>query len=214
MKLFNEIDDIFSREIICHSNSFECPVCGKFYKKESSIKSHFEKKDCFSYRNLFDGTIIEQELFSIFKSLKSNSYGIYNLTKFKKSKEFVFLSKLYMFTLSNKIPSIVDYINFGLNTMRASSPFIIINMLCKESSVKKYFKWRQNNTPKDESIKFILSHRDNLTEDNDFLLRSLERGDILVDDVIELLGIERFTDKFNSIESDRLQYILESVDNY
>lgn len=200
----NDIDMLYSKCDI--ENSLECCVCKKTFKTKNRLISHITKKNCYSYQDVFADTEIESYVYTnIFKVFYKAKNGICSINKFRTSKFYKTIIDLCMFCRRNRV-DINEYINFGIdNYYLGGNPFILFYRLNKESTLKEFYKKR---IPQSET--FIDSNKERLHKDKNFLIRSLERGDITIDKVINVLGINNIINDLTENQEYRLMEILKN----
>lgn len=96
-KIINDVDEIYNAHDIIRKNSegkWECPVCGRAYVKVGNVEKHFEERSCFSPRDIFKHTSIEQEAFTLAAEIKEKGY--FTLSVFRKASYYVLLNQFIL----------------------------------------------------------------------------------------------------------------------
>jgi len=211
VEIVNDLEAMFVGDVVpSDDGSFKCPVCEKSYKRKANAEKHFAEKLCYSYRNMFKGTETEGHLYTIYKQLRTTQYGTSSFFKFQKSKQYDIIARFHIFCYDNNVREQFSYIQYGLDRFSddVKSAFQILPILTKESILKDYYYWRRCNVSVDESDMFVNSNRDRLLEDKNFMLRSLERGDVGLQYLIDNFGTPAIIEGLSYVQEERLENFL------
>jgi len=212
LKRFNTLEEIYSGGILRDGDYHVCSVCGKKYKKENNIKVHFDAQDCFKYYHVFRNTPTE-ELFYKWYTMSAALSGTvgYTMKKFRTTPQYSGIVTFYNFCMDHKISDMTDYFKFIIHEFRYEP----LNSALVHGKTEKMFERYRRNIGKyiDEgkSNKFLEQNKKELKKDTVFALRSLEKGDISYVTLFDEINFNEFVDKLSSLEYERLERFLESV---
>lgn len=208
---FNSIEQIYSKGIIENDDTFECSVCGKTYKRESSAIKHFEAMNCHSYRNIFDGTEAENNMYNLFVSLLAiEGKRCISRAKFQKSKLYTPIAKFMLFCHKHKIQDQGDYLTYVLENTYWKTVGMGLSNAIKDSSLKEYRKHKVKFFNQ-HSEKFFNMNKERILTDTSFVLRSLERGDISHEYLFKQIDFDEFINMLSGVEIERLERYLIGV---
>lgn len=212
MNLFKEIEQIYKDGIQYIDGKYVCPVCKKEYVRETSAQKHYDKQTCFSYRNLFEGSIVETKFFSIYKFITGleNKRG-YGFRKFKQSRYYTDIAKFYIFCLNNNIDNHDQYLEYVMLNSYCKTPLKCLYAAQRESTKQQYIEWCRLLNEENRNESFFESYKKYLGEDTEFTLRSLERGDIHCEYLFDRIDFDVFVSKLTKPETIRLEHFLNSM---
>lgn len=213
MKLFNSLDEIYSGSIRLTDKGYECPVCGGLYKTAGGAERHYTKQSCHGYKNIFQDTQAESVLLDIFDKLMQ-VYGRgrkYTVTSLRKSKQYNSIARFYLFCYNNRIPKPSDYLMYVLSVTKWHSPFNGLSYAQKESMLVEFRKAKRVVYDDSASETFWEANKDDILSDNNFLFRSLEKGEIHFEYLFNQIDFDGFADSLTPPEVERLETFLESV---
>lgn len=181
LSVFNNIDQLYEQEPKLNTkNEHVCPVCGKTYKRESGIKKHMSKKDCFSYLALLKDTMLELSCYQLYKLLMVEVEPNKRITVslFRKSNYYKNIARFMIFCKLHEIKNINSYILY-INHQGADHPQTILKQGIKEATLHDYRLYQQLNAAKEiDSVEFMDRYKKDLLTDHKFLVRSLEKSHI------------------------------------
>ena len=212
MKLYNDIDEIYKNGFIERDDLFICSVCKREYKRRSSVVKHMSHTKCHSYRQIFEGSPVEQKLFSLYKTTCAieNKQG-YTFRKFKKSSFYTKFAKWYMFCLNNNIKNINNFYEYALSKIKTDMVMKALEFSMKESFLKEYLYTCRRGTDIIRSERFFNMFEGYIKENTSFVLRSLEKGDIDVVTLFEKIDPDIFINNLSDQERSRFESFLKSI---
>ncbi|MDA3806866.1 MAG: hypothetical protein PF440_03045 [Thiomicrorhabdus sp.] len=180
IKVTNDIDKLYDSGSKSHADgTFSCPVCDKVYKTEKGITGHMTKRDCFSLLSIFKNTINETKGYAIYKQLIVAYKPTANvmINTFRKS-------PFYNGTLRFVAFSAIHGVDFDMlvwlhEYKKCNQINKILSEAIKESNLKEFRMFLQLNGEIliDNGV-FYGRYRDDMIEDEDYLVRSLEKAHI------------------------------------
>lgn len=173
----NNVSDLYKNPPIRTSDGFQCPVCRKVYKKESSVVSHMEKEDCFDAKSLFSGTLIESKAYALYKAIvaEKNEKARVSLKTFKKSPMYAPVVRFTAFASVHQVKEYDLYFAWLGSIFKSGSPNKILSEGLKVSRLREYRLVLQKNNWIDTDD-YLEKYRDDLIADNNFFIRSIEKG--------------------------------------
>ena len=207
--LENKLDDIYANGIIERDGLYVCSVCNKEYKRPSSAKRHFEARTCFSYANLFRGTMIEMNFFQLHKKVSAldGRRGL-SMNRFRGSTHYNSIVKLYVFCKNNNV-DFNDYFDYLIHEFQYDMLPIALSKGRKESQLRLFRKEAQQYTSDEKDERFFNGNEDWLGEDTPRTIRALERGDISIEFLFSKIDFDEFVDKISRPELERLTQLLK-----
>lgn len=209
IKTFNDVSKLYEGGLIEEDGAYTCPVCKKVYKRLTSAQKHIEKQDCFSVKDIFANTLHESKAFALYKSIVSvkNSRAQLSLKVFRKSSLYKNTVKFTVFCNLHevKVPDIYymwirDYKGFKYDNA-------ILTEGQKESNLRDFRVFQQKHNYID-SDKFFETYKDELMDDTNFFIRSIEKAHLGL-----MWLIENHPDFFDEIYSDlEADYVIRIED--
>jgi len=213
IRLFNDIDDIYSNGIQKLGGEYNCSVCGKSYKRRENAERHILQQNCHTYKNLFKGLPVEEYLYDIYRILSSiEEKKGYNKAKFIKSQYYTHIAKFYVFCFNSNIRDITGYLEYVLGNTQWSNVYIGLNNGRRKSVLQKYIKDKPKNINRDDSEKFYQQYEIPLRSNTTFALRSLEKGDISLDCLFSHIEKDNFISELNEVEIHRFTSFLLAME--
>lgn len=199
----NDLDEIYNQDIIRNvEGDLICPVCRKAYQTMDGVQKHMDKRDCYSYRDAFEDSPVEDLLVKIANTVynrKTTKTGLRN-----KKKQYSDVAQFFVFCRKNRLDDVEAYAMFLKLSYDKRSPGHILSVGRKNKTLKKYRQFL-NESP-DELIdgeSFYEQHKDRLHESFEFCVRSMERGEL---DYKTVRRHDLFdTRKLNTVERNRLK---------
>ena len=185
MNLNNPMELYDNPPVRSYKGLFICPVCHKEYKRKSSVEAHMQLKDCYSYVDVFAGTEAESammETANIFYGLTDTAQLVRSYVRFRKTKMYRQVGKLFLYNTANKINDIEHYVMWGISENKKSKysikdVYMILAFLTKERlSFESFYKFRRYVITESETTKYIMQNKKRLNADTNFLIRSFEKG--------------------------------------
>ncbi|MBG24083.1 MAG: hypothetical protein CMF22_11610 [Idiomarinaceae bacterium] len=178
---FKEISEIFEgKELIHHSDTdFECPVCGKHYKTEKGAIKHLSSRSCAKKQDIFGGSMYESNAFIMYTNIVHDMKPNARVTikTFRKSPMY---GLVIDFVLSTSLFEIKDrglYFSY-LRDIRDLHPNSALKAGTEETNAREFRTFLQVYPKYVDSAKFFGQYGDDLIEDDEFLVRSIEKSDI------------------------------------
>jgi len=201
-------------------------VCKKIYVREQAGQRHVDTQDCFKYQDMFNNTLVEPLLFSMFQQAQViDAHGRYavTLSRFKKSSMYSIFAKFWLFCFKNNMNSLhilhffhylIDESYKKFNSFEGKKQFVsaIISNGTNESSLVGYrIACAGGLCSKAMSRDFYDKNQDTLGVDVTFTIRSLERGEITHEELFKEIDFDEFIDKLSMAEQNRLGTFLEKI---
>ena len=216
---------------------YRCSVCGREYVRLSAAKKHFERRDCHDYRSLFKGSRFEQEMERLLIDMKrrlliatefrTNSHmGIHTIHT---TGEYDLLAKYTAFCIKHMRNSHNRsmYSRFLLHELvpdYSLSPMSIrkevhqhINTVLKVGGKGTYlYKFRdyalQRPEPPQYYSAFIHTYQTDLSDDDEFLLCSLERVDLPLELARAVFHLDSRIERLSDTQKMRLEHLMDRID--
>lgn len=186
MKLINEfkeIAEIFEgKELIHHGEKdVECPVCGKHYKTVSGAQKHLDAQSCAKKQDIFANSAYETNAFILYTNIVHEMKPTARVTikTFRKSPMY---GLVIDFVLSTSIFEIKDrglYFSY-LRDIRDLHPNSVLKAGTEEKNAREFRTFQQLYPKYIDSAKFFDQYGEDLIEDDEFLVRSIEKSDISI----------------------------------
>lgn len=213
-KLFNELDDIYNKDIIDITNGHRCPVCDKVYKRKVSAEKHLTKKNCHSNRQVFRGTIAEDMFYQLYLNVATiNATVTLSRVSFMRNNFYYnLIARYYMYCRNHNIQNIAGYIEWVLRTQYCkSNPYNSFRIAVRDDVYEEYHKRRRYLVTEEESQKFYNEHHDHLVCDTSYVIRCLENGNIHYEFLFNQIDADDFMGQLSDLEGERMQRFLSSV---
>lgn len=171
------IEEVFNKPIPFDGNRYWCPVCLKVYKRKKNLQNHLDKRQCYSLRDILDGSDIERVMKEITKI-------IYNRESIGDTflKQIPFYDKLALFVSfckTNRVDPLFYYVYNEARFEKYNVSWILENAMTNKT-LREFFEFRRKNPDWNDEEAFMDSYEQRLTEEPLFLIRAFERGDITV----------------------------------
>jgi hypothetical protein len=214
----NDVEKLYENGLISHSDgTFECPVCHKVYKRKSNAIAHLNKQDCYSLLDIFKNTANETRGLSLYKTLVSavNPQARTSLNVFRKSRYYNPVMRYISFSAIHELGKLSeDYLDWLIQYKNFSNVNALLSNATKESFLREFRLFLQSHGDiMIDSKTFIERYKQDLIDDQNFFIRSLEKGHLWIgyltpdifpiDDVYESLDLDY---KF------RFEKILEEIE--
>lgn len=181
VKTINDIEDVYNQDIIEENGKFVCPVCSKSYKRKSSAEKHLAKEDCLSLLDMFKNTTTEIKAYTHYKFLVGsvNPNATVSLQIFKKSPAYNGCIRLTLFLMYHEMLNLFEtYVQWLVEFKRSQTIHAILSVGVKESVLADFRVFLHIYPQFIDNDKFYRSYREDLIEDSEFLVRSLEKAKI------------------------------------
>jgi hypothetical protein len=209
MKSPKTLDEIYSGDLVEKDGIYICPVCKKEYKRECAAIKHFESRVCFQYKDIYSGTIMEQEFYKMHKKFSAiEGHRGLSIQRFRNSRYYTSIAKLYVFCSNNNI-NFADYFDYLIHEFRFDPLNSLVAKGCKESQLRLFREEAQEYTNEHKDERFYNANVEWLGEDSTRTLRALERGDISINYLFNKVDYDEFLDKLSRIQFTRLEKIIE-----
>lgn len=159
--------------------TYQCPVCRKQYKQYKSALNHVQKRNCYHLQDIFAGSITEQNAFDIYKEAMSvlSPQRKMVLSGFRKSREYKPALEFALFCMNNRVKSDI-YTQWIIQKFRPSIFNYIKTIGQKDETLRQFRDFLIINEQCIDSEYFFEQNQQRLYDDEVFMVRSLERGDI------------------------------------
>lgn len=212
--IINDVDTLYEKDIIVDGVNFVCPVCRKSYKRKASLLKHMEKKDCYSVLEVFMDTDIEKEAYQLFKELQgifpTNGFISYN--NFRKGKFYKNTVLTVASAYRYRIYDIGNLITWAISVKKASTLHRLIWVTSEDSMISEYRIWR-HTTPQDSADQeFIEKNIDQLSTDTNFLISSLEAGNMSFSSFDQFFPVKDIVESLTLGQEMRLNEIINQME--
>ena len=190
---YNDISYLFEQQPECDWNKMEftCPVCNKKYRTRAGLEKHMKQQDCAPATKIFADTLTEDLSLAFFKE----TVGEYNpkqrtsLKALRASKSYKPLMRYILHCMANKQD---PYMFFYWITKQKKPKYYnqALSMGLKDSTLIEYRNFLIYNQHLIESEDFFEHNEQEVLNDDWFLVRSLERGDVGLDYCINSENID------------------------
>jgi len=180
LNVINEIDAMYDKGVTSHQNGLHvCGVCGKVYKTLKAAQKHMERKDCYKLFDLVKDTMHETKAYTLYKTLVSalNPNARVTLNIFRKSPMYNPVVRFSMYCSLNEVFSTDIYVSW-LNEIKGIEQVnAILSEGIKDDTLREFrlFAHKHELMP---SELYYQRYKDLLMEDDDFLVRSIEKAKI------------------------------------
>lgn len=209
-QLANDLDEIYSGEIIEKDGLYVCPVCQKEYKRKCSATRHFEARTCFKYQDLFRGKMVEMLFYQLHQKVCAldGNKGL-SMGKFRKSRQYTSIAKFYVFCHSNNV-NVDDYFDYAIHEFRYDTLASALVKAAKETELRRFrAETAHEYTSEDKDERYFNANEDWLGKDTGKTIRALERGDISIDYLFNQIDFDKFLDTLSKPEFVRIEQVLE-----
>lgn len=180
LKTMNDVNAVYDQGYkTLKTGQFLCPMCGKLYKHEYAIKKHMEKRSCHSMLDVIKDTVHEAKAYSMYKiliaALQPNARV--TLESYRKSPMYSPVARFTMYCSLNEVFSCDTYLAW-LNEIKGFKTVnVILQQAILDENLREFriFAHRHDLIPSD---RFYDAYKNDLIEDDDFFIRSLERAKI------------------------------------
>lgn len=186
IKQIKDPDSLYQGNLIDHDDGrIECPVCHAMYKRRKSAEKHFAKQDCYSVLDLFADTPYEEAALELYQSIISekNPRARTTLQSFRKSNSYSSVVRFCAFCYANEVDDFGLYYSY----MEVIRNFTIMNAALanaiNEETLREFRIFLHQNYRYVDSKTFWDRHGEQLLEDDDFFIRSLEKAHITLNSV-------------------------------
>lgn len=187
----NEISEIYTHQTfeVGLDGKHLCPICGKKYKKIETLKKHYEEKSCHSAVDIFKDTQTEFLMLNVFVVLcfREKEKSVVSMGSFRKSKYYSRVAEFFVFCRKNNIKSWENYMEYCSQYYNGNMNGFL-SYLIKESTLTLYYHWRRGNITEEASTRFLQENFSELKDNFNFLVRSIERGEMTLETAISGIG--------------------------
>lgn len=184
MTTLNDIDAIYDEGLIYSESeqTYTCPVCDKVYKCQSAAETHLLKRDCYSLKDIFDGTAQELRGYDLYATLiaKTNPRARVTVNTFRKSNYYTPVMRFLLFVDENELNHLREvYIDWLIDYANAQHINSLLSVGIRPSVLKEFRIFAQAFSEiLIDSETFFRQYREDFLEDSHFFLRSLEKAHI------------------------------------
>ena len=216
IKTINDLDTLFEKGLIEKDGVYECPVCKKQYKRKASAEAHLAKKDCYSLKDLFSGTMHETRAYAIYQELigMMNPNARLTLNTFRGSPYYNGATRLTLFialhTLTDQRTTYLTWLN---EFRGANSIHRIFSEGTKETNLRSFRSFLRHFPQFIESASYFERYKDILKNDEDFFIRSLETSKMSLDYILNRsdFPFERIMESMNNDNVMRFEALANEV---
>lgn len=178
MKTVNDVDKLYKKPIKKLKNGiFLCPVCEKDFQTERGAEIHKEKKECHTLKHLVEGTIHEGKGFGLYQEIVGsiNPKARVTLATFRKSTFYKPMMRFILFCVLHQVFDIRQYVDW-LNQIKKIENLPKLLSVGTEEPILREFRDFAQLFELMDSQKFFDKYKEKLEEDDDFFIRSIEKG--------------------------------------
>lgn len=182
IKTFNDVPSLYEEPLIYRDDgTIECPVCHKEYKREKSAIKHYEKQDCYNAVDVFKDTPYESYAFDLYEQIVylKNSRAYVSKKTFRKSPSYRLAIQFILTCFSYEIPDIGEYYIYLKEVEGMNKINLCLSKGTHEDKIHAYRFYRHKNGLI-ESRSFYDKYKEELTNDEEFLLESIIKSNISV----------------------------------
>lgn len=206
-----DIDELYKKDLIETDAGWDCPVCGKSYKRLAAAENHLAEESCADFHSIYDGT--DQEIFGL-KVFKYVLLEISPLAKptfsvFKKSPSYNSVMRFVTYMNYYKMGDHADtYISWIVLRKKAKYMNQILKLGCNVKNLND-FKLDIHALDLIKSDNLVNGNMDRFAEDPDFFVRCFELCRI---GVLELLKTKKFDKIVDDLPAGYQERLFELVD--
>lgn len=216
IKTFNEVGRLYDRGLIQKDDStFECPVCHKEYKSKVAGEKHVDKMDCYKMQDVFMDTEYEAMAHELYISVITNENPMARtgIRVFRKAKSYGPFLKFIIFTSYHQVSDKGLYYSWLNEIVGFRYTNKILSEGTNEGRLREYRLWLQRHPQYIDSQTFFERHAEALQNDQQFLIRSLEKSHIGIRYLMSAHGFD-FDGVVDALDPGyymRLQTLVEKV---
>lgn len=193
----NDVDRLYVDALIEYADgTFECRVCGKKAKRKQTIESHIDEKDCYSFVDMFSGTANELKAFNLYKALiaELHSNSRISIPIFRRSSHYRGTLKAVLFGNIHKMGDrLYEYAQWMMQFKEIRGYNAVVKYMLNEENLREFRSFcRKHSDVMIDSKRFYARYRDDLISDVHFFIRSLERADIALKFVLDMVDKDEF----------------------
>ena len=216
IKTINDVDGLYdSPPIKTDDGKYQCPVCKKEYVREKAAISHMAARDCYSLKEMFQGTVHETKAYSTYKELISLLNPKVTLT-LKKFRDSPYFNGAVRFTLFLSVHTLTEQKGTYMTWLNEFKGCTQIGRLfsegVKESNLREFRKFLIRFEQFIDSASYYKRYRVLMTQDGEFFIKAIETGKIGLQFVLEQkdFPFEKVMSKLNADQ----QFRFEETANY
>lgn len=180
LKAFNDIGALYDAgPKILKNGIIMCPVCNKTYQTETGAKKHIEKRDCYRLIDEIKDTLHETKAYGIYQEVVAaiNPKARVSINTFRKSPLYNQIARFSLFCSMHEVFDALEYLSFinmkkGLEDVRSA-----LSAGLEEANLREFriLAHKYDIIPSDL---FFQRYKDDLINDDDFFIRSVEKAKI------------------------------------
>lgn len=215
LRTMNDVNAVYDQGIKTLKNGLlVCPMCEKTYKNELAAHKHVNERNCHKMIDVVKDTLHETKGYGLYKNLiaalKPNAQ--LSLATFRKSPMYNSVMRFTMFCSLHEVFSSDIYVAFLNEIKKIEQVNAILSAGVKEENLREFriFAQQYDLIP---SESYYSKYRDDLINDDDFFIRSIEKSRIGLRFLAAQSDFD-FEDRFDKLPIDyqnRLKSILEQI---
>ena len=210
---FHNLDEIYTEGLQITPKGFECPVCGKVYKREKAANIHYDARSCWDMVHLFRDTPTEVTIRSLANVLLGSLRDVRaysSMKRFRKSSIYQLTAKLIMYNITNDINDIENYVMWGMHKVKANNPAMTLNFLLKDRlDFSDFYDFRRSILTDPEQSRFYDQNIDRMTENPNFMIRQVEKGWLTFEFISTKISMSEWMMKLNDIQAHKVRELLK-----
>lgn len=218
------LDDVYENAAMSgHEKAWRCGVCNKEYATLKGLHKHIDKRTCYRAQDILKDTAFEKKMrgliiqSTLVRKDLSSIHRIRNKNWYKKLAE----TTLFIHEHFRNESLHLRYAEWTRNTTtffvksHDKQINIILDTLKTEDNVRKYREWLIANhfssrLERAPAVSFLEQYYDLLMDDDWFLIRSLERCDILLDCAEQVFQLSQRIENMNEAKQIRIEAIINT----
>lgn len=214
MQILNDIDKLYEITPSHHKTmkgGYICPICNNPYVTEDGFVKHLAKKDCYDIKALVKGTSLEDTAYKWYVEVKESESGraVYNINTFRKDRLFASYIKTVIYCIQNDETRFMKYLAYMMLVKNYKTVGGAMKAMLKVVHLREYRLYLQKvNDIEDDA--FIERYHDDLIDDQQFLVRSLEKAHLSIHTFMEV-GMTMLLEDMPIDYKDRIMAIVDHV---
>lgn len=210
-----DIDAIYEDKHIIETEqgAFVCPVCEKEYKRRPAAVKHLDKQECHSALDVFEGTPYEERAFLFYKNImaSSNSRARPTMKSFRKSRLYKQVNTYILSCIINEVDAGLFY-SFLEEIIGFRYTNAILSNGKDDKWVHEFRVFLHANPSVSGSKEFYKGYKEELLEDEDYLMRSIAKAHISIGFIQQRKSLEEAVSNFPVGYRMRILDIMNEVD--
>lgn len=180
MRTMNDVNAVYDQGLMQLKNKlFVCPVCKKTYSNELAGIKHVNKRGCYKMEDVVAGTVHETKGYALYQTLVAELQpnAKVDLKTFRKSPLFNGIMRFTMFCSLHSVFSVDVYLSWLNEIKKLEQINTILKEAVKEDNLREFRIFAQKHALIPSDL-FYSRYRDDLIEDDEFFIRSIEKAQV------------------------------------